>query len=72
MFAELPGVCSLQMLVDRAAGRAVGISAWDDDIAVEKAQHTLDEARAQVVEATDAQVADPELYTLVRSTLQLD
>lgn len=72
VFAELPGVCSLQLLVDRTAGKAVGISAWDDEIAIEKAQHAMDEARAEVAKATGAKFSDPERYTLVRTTLQID
>lgn len=66
------GLCSLQLLVDRSAGRALGISAWEDEVAVEKALHALDEPRARVVQATGAASAPAEYYTLVCSTAQLD
>ncbi len=66
------GLCSAQLLVDRSAGRAVGISAWEDETAVEKAQHMLDQVRADVTQSSGARFAPVEYFTLVRSTVQFD
>lgn len=72
LLLDLPGLCSVQLLVDRASGKAVGISGWEDEVAAEKALHALDEVRAEAEAAIGAPVAEPEVYTLVRTTAQLD
>lgn len=69
---DQPGLCSVQLLVDRATGKAVGISGWEDAVAAEKALHALDEVRAEAEAAIGGPVAEPENYTLVRTTAQLD
>ncbi len=69
---ESEGLCSVLLVVDRAAGRAVGISAWEDKTAVEKAQHQLDQLRADVAQSTGARFAPAEYYAMVRTTAQLD
>ena len=69
---DAPGLCSALLLVDRAAGRAVGFSTWEDEVAAEKAQHTLDQVRADVADSTGARFSPVENLTMVRSTAQLD
>lgn len=69
---ESPGLCSALLVLDRAAGRGVGISTWEDETAVEKAQHLLDELRAETTQSTGARFAPAEYYTMVRTTAQLD
>lgn len=69
---ESAGLCSALLVVDRAAGRAVGISTWEDETAVEKSQHMFDQVRAEVTQSTGASFAPVEHYTLVSSTAQLD
>ena len=69
---DSPGLCSALLLVDRSAGQAVAFSSWEDEVAVEKAHHLLDQVRADVTRSLGARFAPAETYTMVRSTAQLD
>src|SRR5690349_10440468 len=53
---DMPGICSAQMLTDRATGRGIVITAWADAAAMAAARPAAARLRADVIAVTHAQI----------------
>lgn len=66
------GLCSAVLLIDRGTGRGLGATTWQDQAALDAAIPRLDDARNLVADKLGASFVAAELFTMVRSTAQLD
>lgn len=69
---ELSGLCSAQLLVDRESGRAMSVTAWDDDAAVASAQDALERMRDTATERFGTRITGLDRYTMVRTTIRME
>ena len=65
----MPGLCSAHMMTDRATGRCIVITAWDDMDALAASRATA-RLRADVAAVTHLQVRSVEEYQLVFSSVR--
>lgn len=65
------GLCSFQLLVDRASGRGMVATAWENAQAADDLWPTAQELRAQATGRADITFSDVETFSLVRTTVQL-
>jgi quinol monooxygenase YgiN len=68
---ELPGFCSLSMLVDRRDGREVVVTSWESRDALERARREARLLRDQFVQAVGARVLDSAEMDLVLAHLRV-
>jgi heme-degrading monooxygenase HmoA len=68
----LPGMCSVQLLVDRNSGRGMSITAWDDEAAVTAAGESLDRLRNTATEQLGLRITGLDTYTMVHTSVRLD
>lgn len=69
-FMEMSGLCSAQMMTDRASGRCVAVTAWDDMNAMAASRSASSRIRATVAAVTHLQVRAVEEYKLVFSSVR--
>ena len=67
---EMSGLCSAQMMTDRASGRCVAVTAWDDMNAMAASRSASSRIRASVAAVTHLQVRAVEEYKLVFSSVR--
>jgi predicted ester cyclase len=67
---EMPGLCSAQMMTDRASGRCIVATTWDDTNALAASRSTSARLRASVAAVTHLQVRSIEEYKLVFSSVR--
>jgi quinol monooxygenase YgiN len=68
---EADGLCSAQLLADRAVGKLLGVTAWADPGAAEASRAVGEKVRAEAVAKTSMTVKAIEEYSLVSTTVQL-
>lgn len=68
---ELEGFCSASLMVDRASGRMVGSTAWDDRRAMEASRATADKLRADTATDAGGQVQEVGEFDLVIAHLRV-
>jgi heme-degrading monooxygenase HmoA/predicted ester cyclase len=66
----MPGLCSAQMMTDRATGRCIVITAWDDMEALAASRPATARLRADTAAVTHLQVRSVEEYQLVFSSVR--
>ena len=66
----MPGLCSAHMMTDRATGRCIVITAWDDMDALAASRPATARLRADVAAVTHLQVRSVEEYKLVFSSVR--
>lgn len=72
-FAAAAGLCSAQLLVDRASGKGLGVSSWEDEEALTNARALLEQAGAAAsARVSSLRFTGTELYTMVNTTVRLD
>lgn len=71
VFLGIPGLCGVQLLVDRSSGAAISATAWTDAAALHAAQAQLRAAAAKFTERFGDRVTGIEGYTMVRTTFRL-
>ena len=67
---DIPGLCSAHMLADRATGRCITISAWDDMAAMAASRSATAGLRADAADRTHVEFRSVEEYTLVFSSVR--
>lgn len=67
---DMPGICSAQMLTDRATGRGIVITAWEDAAAMAATRAQAARLRADVIAVTHAQIRSVEEYRLEFSSVR--
>jgi heme-degrading monooxygenase HmoA/predicted ester cyclase len=67
---EMPGLCSAQIMTDRATGRCVVVTAWEDMGALAASRPATARLRADVAERTHLQVRAVEEYMLAFSSVR--
>jgi heme-degrading monooxygenase HmoA/predicted ester cyclase len=67
---EMRGLCSAQIMTDRATGRCVVVTAWEDMEALAASRPATARLRADVAERTHLQVRAVEEYKLVFSSVR--
>lgn len=71
--AASAGLCSAQLLVDRATGKGLGVSSWADEQALANARAFLEQAGAAAsARVSSLRFTGTELYSMVRTTVRLD
>ena len=66
----MPGLCSAHMMTDRATGRCIVITAWDDMDALAASRPATARLRADAAAVTHLQVRSVEEYKLVFSSVR--
>jgi predicted ester cyclase/quinol monooxygenase YgiN len=66
----MPGLCSAHLMTDRATGRCVVITAWQDKGALAASRAATARARADAAAVTHVQMRGIEEYTLVFSSVR--
>ena len=66
----MPGLCSAHMMTDRATGRGIVITAWDDMDALAASRSASARLRADVAAVTHLQIRSVEEYQLVFSSVR--
>ena len=66
----MPGLCSAHMMTDRATGRCIVITAWDDMAALAASRSATARLRADAAAVTHLQVRSVEEYKLVFSSVR--
>jgi predicted ester cyclase len=66
----MPGLCSAHMMADRATGRCIVITAWDDMDAMATSRPATARLRADAAAVTHLQVRSVEEYKLVFSSVR--
>ena len=69
-FMEMPGMSSAQMMTDRASGRCIVATAWDDLNSLAASRSASARLRANVAAVTHMQVRAVEEYKLVFSSVR--
>lgn len=67
---EMRGLCSVQLMVDRATGRGIAVTAWEDMDALAASRSDAARIRANQVAMTQGQVRAVEEYTLEFSSVR--
>ena len=67
---DMPGICSAELLADRATGRGVVITAWEDAAAMAAARAAAARLRADTIAVTHAQIRSVEEYRLAFSSVR--
>jgi heme-degrading monooxygenase HmoA/limonene-1,2-epoxide hydrolase len=67
---DMPGLCSAHMMTDRATGRCIVITAWQDRDALAASRSATARLRADVAAKTHLQVRSVEEYQLVFSSVR--
>jgi quinol monooxygenase YgiN/limonene-1,2-epoxide hydrolase len=67
---EMDGLCSAHMMIDRATGRCIVATAWDDKAAMAASRTATARLRADVAAVTHLQVRSIEEYTLAFSSVR--
>jgi heme-degrading monooxygenase HmoA/predicted ester cyclase len=67
---EVSGLCSAQLMVDRATGRGVVVTAWEDEQALNASRSDAASMRARMSAVTHAQVRAVEEYRLEFSSVR--
>ncbi|MBV9452114.1 MAG: ester cyclase [Streptosporangiaceae bacterium] len=67
---EMRGLCSAQLMVDRATGRGIVVTAWDDMESLIASRSDVARLRASQTAVTHSQVRAVEEYTLVFSSVR--
>ncbi len=67
---DMPGLCSAHMTADRATGRGIVITAWDDMDALAASRPATARLRADAAAVTHAQVRSVDEYKLVFSSVR--
>jgi heme-degrading monooxygenase HmoA/predicted ester cyclase len=67
---EMRGLCSAQLMVDRATGRAIVVTAWEDMDALTATRSDVARLRANQTAVTHSQVRTVEEYKLVFSSVR--
>ena len=62
MFRDIPGNRGAFLLVDRSAGRGIGVSLWESEQAVQESRQRADELRQQAAEQAQGQIVTVEEY----------
>ena len=71
-FVGAPGLCSVQLLVDRATGRSISVAGWDDQAAIDAAEPLAQQVIAAALAAIPGlEFTGVEQYAIVRTTAQL-
>lgn len=68
----IPGLCSVQLVVDRESGKGMSITAWTDDAAVAGAQEALERLRAVATDRLNVRFTGVDSYTMVNSTVRME
>jgi hypothetical protein len=68
---ELPGFCSLSMLVDREGGRAVGVASFESREALERTRETARSLREESVRSAGVEMLDVAEMDLVLAHLRV-
>jgi heme-degrading monooxygenase HmoA len=66
------GLCSFQLLLDRASGSGMVATAWENQQAAEAFWPTAEQLRAAASERAGLRFSPPDTYTMVRTTVRLD
>jgi heme-degrading monooxygenase HmoA/predicted ester cyclase len=67
---EIPGLCSAQLMTDRATGRSIVVVAWEDAAAMAASRAEAARLRADMIAVTHAQVRSVEEYRLGFSSVR--
>ena len=67
---DIPGLCSAHMMTDRATGRCIAITAWEDQEAMAASRSATAGLRADAVARTNAQFRSVEEYKLMFSSVR--
>jgi heme-degrading monooxygenase HmoA/predicted ester cyclase len=67
---DMPGICSAQLMADRATGRAIVVTAWEDAAAMAAARAAAARLRADVIAVTHAQIRSVEEFRLEFSSVR--
>src|SRR5262249_56745177 len=67
---DMPGICSAELMADRATGRGIVITAWEDAAAMAAARAAAARLRADVSAVTHAQIRSVEEYRLEFSSVR--
>jgi quinol monooxygenase YgiN/predicted ester cyclase len=67
---EMPGLCSVQLMTDRAAGRSIVVLTWEDAAALAASRAAGARLRADMVARIHAQVRSVEEYRLEFSSVR--
>jgi heme-degrading monooxygenase HmoA/predicted ester cyclase len=67
---EIPGLCSAQLMADRAMGRVIVVTAWEDTNALAASRSASARLRADAMTRTHLQLRSVEEYTLVFTTVR--
>ena len=62
MFREIPGNRGAFLLIDRTAGKGIGVTLWESEQAVEASRERADELRQQAAEQAGGEIASVEEY----------
>jgi len=66
------GLCSFQMVLDRATGAGMVVSAWESHDAATAFWPIAEQLRARASDRVGVRFTPPEDYTMIRSTVRLD
>ena len=64
------GFCSAHVMIDRASGQGIVVTAWDDMAAMAASRSAIARLRAAVAEVTHLRIRSVEEYTLVFSSVR--
>jgi heme-degrading monooxygenase HmoA/predicted ester cyclase len=67
---DMSGLCSAQLMVDRATGRGIVVTAWEDEQALNASRSDAASMRARMAALTHAQVRAVEEHRLVFSSVR--
>ena len=67
---DMRGLCSAQLLVDRATGRSLVVAAWEDAAAMAASRAEASRLRADLIALTHAQLRSVEQYRLEFSSVR--
>ena len=66
------GLCSFQHLVDRESGAGMTVTAWENQAAAEAFASVAEHLRTRASDRVGIRIEQPETWTMIRTTAQLD
>jgi heme-degrading monooxygenase HmoA len=67
-----PGLCSFQLVLDRSTGAGMTVSTWESHSEATAFWPVAEQLRARASDRVGARFAQPDDYTMIRSTVRLD
>lgn len=64
MFRDMPGNRGAFLLIDRSAGRGIGVTLWDSEQAVQESRQRADELRQQAAQQAGGEIVSVEEYEI--------